>query len=340
MTTLTKRPAPPEGYYLQLYRGAIRGRDAAEKRDVLSRYCDRIASLGMPGVVFHGFPEELSTAWDGLARLAQNRGLVALASWGLDSKGLTAARKGELVGSVLAQESCAAGLLDAEGQWDSDTGPADDMDEAGALALCNAIQSVAPTAWVGDQPWPCVDSHGSVRRSAKPLDAGGVFAGFPIDEFAVSVNWYRFRQCYANQAGFKRQWGTSRWEKFSAWMERDWRTVKPAMQAAGLDRPLGVTLQAYGWDDVPSDLVNAILAETCAGRPVIFWCDPFPEPLVILAIRFATWCKREGIATVGADPVAVARAAQEALNRAGGQLSVDGLIGNASLAAWESLTRP
>lgn len=330
MTTATARPTPPEGYYLQLYRGAIRGRDATEKRDTLSRYCDRIAALGMPGVVFHGFPEELSKAWDGLARLAQNRGLAALASWGLDSKDLTAKRKGELVGSVLAQTSCAAGLLDAEGQWDSDTGPADDMDEAGALALCNAIQTAAPGACVGDQPWYKITSHGDVRRTAKPIDQGGTFKGFPVDEFATVCSWGRFRQAYIynNLGAYYRP-------TFDA-MDASWAEVEPSLRTAGLSRPLRVTLQGYGWKS--HEFVDALLSRgVCAGDPLVIWCDPMIAPREETCLRFVLWCIREGFAAKGMTAKNVVKAAQFAINATGARLALDGAAGDATLAAWEAI---
>ncbi len=125
------RPEPPRGIYLQLYRGGIRGPTPQAKRDILKRFVDQIAQMRLPDVVFHGFCEDLASNWDGLARIAHDRGLLALASWGLDSKDLTAARKGQLVGNMLARSTCAAGLLDAESQWDSDLGAANDMDEPG-----------------------------------------------------------------------------------------------------------------------------------------------------------------------------------------------------------------
>ena len=128
------------GVYLQIYRGAIRGRTVQERRDTLARYCDKIVVMAarhglVQGPVYHGFCEEMVDSWPRLAQLARERGLPALASGGLDGRDLSATRKGDLVGQVLADASCAAGLLDAEGQWDSDLGPADDMDERGAIDL-------------------------------------------------------------------------------------------------------------------------------------------------------------------------------------------------------------
>lgn len=331
MNDTTSRTPPPSRPILQLYRGAIRGRDATKKRDTLARYCDRIVDLGLPAVCFHGFPEELANAWDGLARLAQNCGLIATAAWGLDGKNVTAKRKGELVGSVLAKPSCVAGLLDAEGQYDTDTGPADDMDEAGALTMCKAIRLAAPDAWVGDQPWYKITSHGNVRRTAKPIELGGTFSGFPVDEFATVCNWGRFRQAYIyNNLGayYKPTFDT---------MDESWGEIEPSLRSAGLSRPLRVTLQGYGWKS--HEFVDALLSRgSCRGEPVVIWCDPMIAPLEERALRFVLWCEREGMVSIGSNAVDVVKAAQEALNRSGARLDVDGAAGDATLSAWETIT--
>lgn len=310
------RPEPPPGIYLQLYRGAMHG-----GRPELTGYVDRIAELGLPGVIFHGFPRELLGQWPSLAKLAQDRGLLALAAWGLDGSKdndgtrLTPAEKGDLVGRVLARPDCAGGLLDAEGQWDSDTGPADDMDEPGALELCRALRARAPSAWVGDQPWYAIDSHGSVRRTRKPIDQGGCFAGFPVDEFATAVTWGRFRQAY-----IYRTTGGPGYAATFARMDREWATVSPALAAAGLERPLRVTLQAYRW--LLHEQVHAILDRGVrVSAPVVLWCSPWPDAVALAAIRAVLWLQREGHASPGVDAREAVRRAQRAL---GGGLVVDG----------------
>lgn len=305
------RPHPGPGIYLQIYRGAIRGRTLDERRATLAGYCDRVAELAAGGLVrapvFHGFPEELRDAWPRLAKLAADRDLPALASWGLDARGLSAERKGDLVGQVLADPSCAAGLLDAEGQWDSDLGAADDMDEGGALALCRALRARAPSTPVGDQPWYAIQAHGDVRRTVRPIAHGGVFAGFPVDEFALACDWGRFRQAYIYNArgGYYRP----TFER----MDREWTGIAPALRAAGLERPLRCTLQAYGWK--LHELVHALL-ERCvaADAPLVMWCDPWPEPGALAAVEFVSMLVREGFAGPGADAREAVRAWQRAYN--------------------------
>lgn len=324
---MTTRPAPPTGLYLQLYRGAIRGATPEARRAQLARYLDQITAWGYPGVVFHGFPRELLAAWPRLAAMAHDRGLHALASWGLDSAKdndgtrLTVHEKGDLVGQVLADASCVAGLLDAEGQWDSDLGPADDMDEAGALALCAAIQARAPGAWVGDQPWYAIDSHGDVRRPARPIEHGGAFRGFPVDEFARVTTWGRYRQAYIynQRGGFYRP----TFER----MDREWARVAPALAAAGLERPLRCTLQAYGWK--LHELVHALLdRHVRTGDPLILWCDPWPDAVCRRALAVVRWMIAEGFAVGGCDPVRAVKDVQIELNRKGYALDVDGACGD------------
>lgn len=327
------RPDPPPGVYLQIYRGAIRGRTLDDRRDALARYCDQLAVMRGGGVVvapvFHGFGEELRDAWPTLASLAAERSMLALASWGLDGRKLTARQKGDLAGQVLASPDCAAGLLDAEGQWDSDLGRADDMDEAGALALGDALRARAPDTPVGDQPWFAIEAHGDVRRTARPTAEGGVFRGFPVDEFATVTTWGRFRQAYIYNSR-----GAHYGPTFER-MDREWAAVTPALRSAGLERPLRVTLQAYRWK--LHELIHALLDRCVRPRePVVLWCDPWPDATTLAALRFVEILMREGFAAPGVDAREAVRLWQRSYNACAPserQLSVDGWAGTASALA-------
>ena len=137
-----------------------------------------LAALAMPPLAGHaaGFGNHSLALTSGVAHTwaaaAWGGGLLALFRFGRTvggDQGLRdafsartegSARKGDLVGQLLAKPTCSAGLLDAEGQWDSDLGPADDMDEQGALELGEALRRRAPSARVGDQPWYAIEAHG------------------------------------------------------------------------------------------------------------------------------------------------------------------------------------
>lgn len=336
------RPEPPRGVYLQLYRGAIRGGTLAAKRAQLARYVDTVATMVhggsvVAGVVMHGFCEDLASSWPRLAALGTEREIPVLASWGLDSRDLTARRKGELVASVLREPSCAAGLLDAEGQWDSDLGAADDMDEAGALELSQAIIEGAPGACVGDQPWYAIESHGDVRRTMKPMCAGSVFQGFPVDEFATVCTWGRFRQAYIyNKLGL-----SSGYAKTFARMDHDWQSIAPALASAGLSRPTRVTLQAYGWK--LHELVDAILLRGVLARePLVFWCDPWPDAVTLRALAFVDLLVREGFTAgqvAGRDAVRAFQLDYNARARSDHQLAVDGWAGDDTVLAGVGAAR-
>lgn len=331
----TMRPAPPPGVYPQVWLGQIKGTQRERER-ALAAFCARAASLPggiVPGIVLHAFPRGLAATWPRWQRIVADAGLLALASWGLDGRKdddgtpLTAAEKGTLCGEVLARADCAAGYLDAEGQWDTDQGPLDDMDEAGALAFGRALRAVAPTAWVGDQPWPIIDVHGDVRRGARPVDQGGCFAGFPIDEFAAScVNGDRARQLYWEN--FTRQWGRDAYERMSAWMERSWGVVRPALDRAGLTRTEAVSIQGYAHKDTV-DTVDCILdwGINRATR-VVVWSEPFPTEVTMRAIAAAGRLRELGHAGPGVAPRQAVRAAQR-----GAGITADGLCGEKTCRA-------
>lgn len=333
MTTPTAPLGIAPGVYLQLYRGAIRGNTIQARRERLARYVREIAGMRaqglVEGVVFHGFCEDLRDSWPRLEALAEAHGVPAGASWGLDSRDLSARTKGDLVGQVLAAQKCRFGLLDAEGQWDSDLGPADDMDEQGALELGEALRRRAPSARVGDQPWYAIEAHGDVRRTARPMGQGGVFRGFPVDEFAVVCDLGRFRQAYIYnaQGAFYR----STFER----MDREWTNITPALAAEGLDRPLYVTLQAYRWK--LHEQVHALL-DRCVrpNAPLILWCDPWPDAVTLAAVKIVQILLREGCAGPGVDARDAVRAWQRSYNATApenAKIAVDGWAGEDTACA-------
>ena len=203
------------------------------------------------------------------------------------------------------------------------------MDEGGALALCRALRARAPDTPVGDQPWYAIQAHGDVRRTARALDRGGVFAGFPVDEFATACDWGRFRQAYIYNArgGYYRP----TFER----MDREWAGITPALRAAGLERPLRCTLQAYGWK--LHELVHALLERCVApSAPLVMWCDPWPEAAALAAVEFVSMLVREGFAVPGADAREAVRAWQRAYNACATEarrIAEDGWAGEESALA-------
>lgn len=325
---------------IQIYRDAIRGSGDTGKRDALLRFLDGMKQGGWcEAACFHGFAPELVTNWNALATVAIGRGIKPLASWGLDTNKLGGKVKGELVGAVVSQTNCVAGLIDCETTWDDDTGPKDLTTPAEALAMGESLRTLAPNALVGDQPWFALQSHGDDRKKIGPSGVDDVFAGFPADEFAVkAVNWVRFRQAYFNNKKTKDAWGKERWGKGEAWMDRDWKSFHDNCTRLGrsnLVRPLGITIQGYGWDDIPWTLVRVLL-KYLGTHPVVVWCEPFPSPMVESALRFVTFLRVRGfIQRSGPDPKSIVRAFQQSYNSTSPKnpLTVDGAAGEATLRA-------
>jgi hypothetical protein len=325
--------------FLQIYRHALAGRTQADRIKTLTKFVGNAATRKdqalnvVGGIVLHGFPRELRRNWDTWSKELIDRGWPALASWGVDGQtdddgtALTAVEKGECIGEILALSSCSAGLIDAEGQYDSDKGPEDETDESGALRMMSKIRSIAPTKPLGDQPWFAIDSHGELRKTPKPIEAGGVFAGFPVDEFAKDINWARFRQAYLNN--FTRQLGDRRYKRIFDWMDRDWGRITPALRSAGLERTLALTIQGYGWR--LHDLVHCILREIATRKnEIIIWCDALPDETTLQALRIVSALLKGGFVVEGASPEDIVRRFQEAYNASDVKkktLVVDGLAG-------------
>ena len=275
-------------------------------------------------------------AWDSLASLVQSCGLRPMAAFGLDGSKdndggpLTALEKGQCVGTVAAKTTCEAVYLDAEGQWDTDHGSGDDMNERGAVVFGRELRRIAPDAIVCDQLWPIIDVHGDLRRSALPAFDGdaknlNIFRGFPVDEFAEScVNDQRARQFY--WANWRRQWGNDAYERLAAWMERSWGVIRPALIAKGLQRTEAVTIQGYGHDEGDlNDLMDCFIDWVWNRQTrVIVWAEPFPTPIVMAAIKAAYRLKELGFAGPGIPPKVAIRNYQLSTN---GALTADGAAG-------------
>lgn len=316
----------PAGTWLQLYRGAMRG-----GRAELLRYLDEAREMhatgACAGVVLHGFPRELEANAAGLATECRSRSLPFAFGWGLDGTrdndgtALTPTEKGASMGRVLAAHPDAWGVLDAEGRWDTDGG--DGMHEAGALAMGAALRALAPTAVLADQPWPMPDQHGGARATAKPLDAGGPWAGYPLDEFASYVQW-RAPQLY--WTNWKQ---ADRYRFVCAWSEREWATADRALGPVGLTRPRTVTVQGYGHEPDPWALADCLLARRA--MPTIIWVNPSRDrSLAYRVLRAVAALARLGYLADGRSHTDSVRAFQRAAG-----LKEDGLLGAKGLAKLE-----
>lgn len=314
------------GVYIQVYRGAMRG-TAAQQLHARADMVRAASSLGCPGIVWHGFPEELLASWDPLAKLAIDIGLKPVAAWGLDGKKLSVEKKGDLVGELLERPNCAAGLLDEESQYDRDDGPADDMDEAGALRLVQHIRMKSPRKPLGHQPWYAIRSHAGVRRTAKPVELGGTLAGFPVDETSLACNLGHFPQGY-----IYRSQGLDYVPTFKR-MDDDWTAIAPALAAIAPARPRGVTVQGYGW--ILHELVDCLVNRcTKPSMPLFMWAEPWPDAVAIQALRALRWLRSNGFARPGVSAIDAVKAAQTDLNlRLGLRLGVDGRFGDLTAAA-------
>lgn len=262
------------GVYPQVWLGRLpKDHDAAVKQ--LAAFLTECKALGLPGVAFHSGPRHIQARWPALRDLAVDHGLRAGVGVGLDGKVdtdgtlLTAKEKGECLGAVLADPACAFGLLDAEGQWETDQGPDDQTKPAYVEVLGDAMHKLARPGYVAfDQPWFAIESH----------DA------FPSSRFAKYVR-ARAPQPYCNLGDYIKLWGTKRWDRIEAWMERDWKSHEAWIRAhrtADLVRPRTITIQGYKWDDAA--LLKCLRTWATRG-PVFVWGEPYPDAAFMRVLR-------------------------------------------------------
>ena len=100
-------------------------------------------------------------------------------------------------------------------------------------------------------------------------------------------------------------------------MDRDWAKLEPAFRAAGLHFQPGVTIQAYGWDDIPADLTDCLITYTgTKNQPLVAWYEPAFDPSVFLgAVRFTSFLAHRNYVQPGRTAVETVRAYQRDYNR-------------------------
>lgn len=334
--------AIPPGLYFQLFLDAFRG----DRRKKLEEFCrSPLMNLSLvSGVIMHDFPKSrplagfssdpVKRAQEGIETIrASALGKRAGMAYGLDGRtdgdgsALTAEEKGERMGRAVAASRADVCLPNAETQWDSDLGPADDMDESGALRMGARYRAFAPMTYTIDQPWPMIDQHGQNRRVAKPIGEGGSFAGFPVEEFAT---WCDARAPQYYWANWYRTWGKDAYKKVWDWHQKEWKTVEDGMRALDpkLIKPRTVTIQCYGHDAYPWTAVD-FLVRYGTRYPIIGWSDPAPTAgfieCVVAAQRTLDEARRKNL-----EPIDYVKE----LQRAHG-LTADGVIGPKTLAVIE-----
>lgn len=246
--------ALPTGICVQIYKDSLKRGEL----DTLVRDC---RASGVDYVAIHG-----AVSVDDREILSRHHMRYALA-FGLDGKS-TGVEKGRRVADAIAENPNAKfTLLDAEGQWDTNTGPTDTTTPAHALAMGSTIRAAHPNALLIDQPWFAIQSHGDERQTPEAIDSGGTFKGFPSDEFASFID-ARCPQVY-----FRNFHGTDAYAKVLAWHRRDWAQHEASLERAQLVRPRSMTLQGYGHTERPQDFINALFTPECADALVVLWWD-------------------------------------------------------------------
>lgn len=325
----------------QLYRGGVPGANAAVKRDKLEKLVEKIAKDGFCAVGFHAFPREGRAAWDGLATIAASNGIDAGVCYGLDGetdggKPFSGATKGRLMGEVGAKPSCAFVVCDAEGKHDdADEGrPGDVTDTGDVLDMGREYRKVAPGALTGTQHWYALLSHAKIRTVPVGGNPRDVIKGFPQDAFAEFCNWFDFAQAYCNHAQTKAQYGTRRYQVVWERMAKDRAKIEPVFKRAGLNWKPGVTIQAYGWDDMPWNCLDAIINECAFLRPVFAWCDWEPSPVVYGCAKAFLFLRARGFVQPGRSGVDTIRLYQTDWNKTAAEndkVIVDGKGGKSTL---------
>lgn len=234
------------GVHIQVYRGSSAYSDVK-----LKEFAARAKSLGVVGLVAHGFQGELPRNFDSFANICERNCLQASAAWGLGDAGTVqnAERIGRTIGGVALHEKCEATLFDMEGAWEDEQ-----ADLPRAHALFKAFREVAGAAFAGDQPW----SMPIPRHHAMPI----------WWEIAKYLN-ARFPQFYWNN--LRKSFGDDAYAIFRAKYEDAWKWFHA--NRPGPHPPRFVTVQGYHWRDWT--LVDA-LCRYAVDAPLVMWCEAFP----------------------------------------------------------------
>lgn len=295
------KPILPKGLYVQIYREKIPGNTFKKKLDNLCKELDLYSSIGVVGILAHGFPSELDiNKFKEFEQLCDDRGLICIPAFGLNSD--NPELKGQKIGAVAAVAKSRILVLDAEGAWEDEK-----EDKKNAVILGKEIRKLAPDVLICDQPWPIPDVHWSM---------------FPWEEFADYID-ISAPQVYVNN--WRSKWGKDAYEKFWEWHLRSWSKLETRLIKAGKGKPITIpTIQGYAW--MIEDLIDCL----CKHDTMFIWSEPFlsngskdKTDNTVRGIKAFNELKKRGF--VGVDAVSLF---QRSTN---GKLTVDGVCGEKTL---------
>lgn len=259
------KPTLPKGIYPQIYRGAITGATQKEKIKALTDHLDLYKSLGIPGILMHGFTGELDVKkFQELEALCEARGLLCIPAYGLDSSDPTG--KGQRMGAVAAASKSKILVLDAEGAWENEL-----ADKQHAVDMGKALRAVAPNVLILDQPWPVPTLHSS----------------FPWEEFAAYVDMHA-AQWYYNDFG--KNFGQERYSKCNTWFSKSWTELDKKLTLKGLVRPEILTIQGYGWETIFPDLIHCLTSN----ETLIIWVEPWLSDTLVKGVKVKNELTKRG----------------------------------------------
>ncbi len=250
------------GIFIQTYRAKIPGATHAARMKTLDAKMAEWKTAGVVGVGMHGFSEELPAAMPELIGMCQKRQMDCLGMFGLDATDPIG--KGKRMASVGNMPGCGGVGVDAEGAYDIGK-------QQVALDMGKAFRADAPKAFVADQSWPVPTLHSS----------------FPYEQFAGFTDAYgkyiEFVDVHAEQKyynDFARQYGLARYEKCEAWFETSEARLETILPAKAR-RPHVLTIQGYGWSDIPYKCVKCVVTH----ESMFVWSEWYPEPTFMHAAQ-------------------------------------------------------
>lgn len=289
----SNKQLPSEFRCIQIYRDAIKGKTKAEKLKSLTKELDLYKLLGITAIAYHGFTTEMTVeVFKPLAQLCIDRGMLALAAYGLDSSDPIG--KAERMALVANLPECFALVLDMEGKFEDEL-----SDKQTIKIMGKKLRELCPNCLMISQDWFAARSHWSM------------YGWEEIFEFVDMT----FPQVYA--MNFKNQYGNQAYEKVWEWYQKDWKVLEDRLRPKNLIRPRKVTLQGYKWP--LEDNVDVLLKNPAC----IIWAEPYLDETFVKAFRIVKKLKELGFE----GPEAI-KNFQLSTN---GELNADNICGNKTI---------